>query len=44
MFLWVLYVVSYANLNENTFGYQENMRNLFVSPKLKHDFTSVKKI
>ena len=44
IFLWVLYVVSYANLNANTFGFQQNMKNLFVSHSLKHDFTNVKTI
>ena len=41
MFIWVLYVVSYSNLNVNTFRYQENMINMFVSPKLKYDFSRV---
>ncbi len=38
MFIWVLYVVSYSNLNINTFEYKENMRHMFVSS----DFSQVK--
>ena len=42
MFLWILYVVSYSNLNLNTYKYQQNMKDMFVSKDLKFDFTSVR--
>jgi hypothetical protein len=44
VFLLVLYVVSYSNLNTNTYKYQQNLKNMFVAKDLKFDFASVRKI
>jgi hypothetical protein len=41
MFLWILYVVSYSNLNINTYQYQKNMKGMFISESLKYDFSKV---
>ena len=41
LFLFVLYVVSFANLNSYSYNYQKNMQNMFVSSKLKQDFNKV---
>ena len=41
LFLFVLYVVSFANLNSYSYNYQKNMQNMFVSSNLKQNFSQV---
>ena len=41
MFVWILYVVSYANSNSQTFQFQKRIKDMFVSPNLLRDFKNV---
>jgi hypothetical protein len=41
LFFWILCVVCYANTNSQTFKFQRNMKDMFVSEYLKEDFSNV---
>lgn len=42
IFIALLFVICYKDSNVNAFGYQKNLKNMFVSPNLQIDFENVK--
>ena len=44
MFFWILYVVCYTNTNPQTYRFQKNIKEMFVSQNLKNDFKNVRNI
>ena len=42
MFLLVLYVVSFANMNSNSYTFQKSIQNIFVSQKSVQDYNNVR--
>jgi hypothetical protein len=41
LFFWILCVVCYANTNSQTFKFQRNMKDMFVSEYLQEVFSNV---
>lgn len=41
MFLWILYVVAYSNSNSQSFLFQKNMKDMFISSTGLSDFSNV---